>query len=833
MFFPKKKKTIAPATFPYGFTAEEIRTTTLPCRALSCALKGLIIFAAICGALGGIISGFSLPCYPAVIFLVLFALAMALAFMHYNRLIFNLCYPLLFFLFTYFIFTFRYQVNSGFQAFLSILQEYYSDYFNLSILREGAESIANRNVTISFAAIFIGFFFLILLNIAVSEYMSLMSVILLTFPIFQLGIYVGEMPDFQYLLLLLFSYFMVGILKRSGHYLLPYREKHPTDYAYKEKNDLITHRYHASGRIMLQLSGIFLLLSLLIGVLCLPMLLSSSATESRSKLRRKADESVKILVQSGIGGFFNRYEATGGISEGKLGGISSVRPDYKTDLAISFVPFSYETLYLKAYTGADYTGESWERPAYNQSMLTELLGEDLSPYESFTAFLESNRLKLYTDTHKDAGIYAKMEIENIDANPNCLYLPYYANAITDTEISISRGIISGSSPLGMSYSLNYYPLLHDYWPIHEAPDEMIDYYGTEHPYFSYIQYYNYMSYMNYLSIPSDLEAYLSTCKEEIGYGADTNEQIALIQAYLRDNYTYDMSPGVTPYREDFIRYFLETQKRGYCSHFASAATMLLRSYGIPARYVEGYAVSFSEIIEGQGITKEIDDWFTGENPIDADVVVKVDVTDADAHAWVEVYKQGIGWVPYEFTPSQDETEPIMKHSNLWSLFFDLMGSGSASGFTDQTADLADSKTFKNTKRLNALIGNTFLWPLFVFLSLALTLLILFFVCRRLFAWHKLRLAYRKGNHAPLLSLHYQKVCLQLRKQGYWNREILLPSDFVTLPCNATGKIQENWTLEDLSDQMALLEKCCFSETGITKKEADSLLLFLKKYQKCL
>lgn len=74
-----------------------------------------------------------------------------------------------------------------------------------------------------------------------------------------------------------------------------------------------------------------------------------------------------------------------------------------------------------------------------------------------------------------------------------------------------------------------------------------------------------------------------------------------------------MTPGSTPVRKDFVSYFLQEQKEGYCAHFASAATLLLRSYGIPARYVEGYAVSVSDVSEGSTLQNETtSDWFNGK-----------------------------------------------------------------------------------------------------------------------------------------------------------------------------------------------------------------------------
>lgn len=75
---------------------------------------------------------------------------------------------------------------------------------------------------------------------------------------------------------------------------------------------------------------------------------------------------------------------------------------------------------------------------------------------------------------------------------------------------------------------------------------------------------------------------------------------------------------------DFVRYFLESG-RGYCIHFATAGTLLLRMQGIPARYVTGYVAQLGA--DGRG-----------------------EALDRDAHAWVEVYINGYGWYPVEMTP---------------------------------------------------------------------------------------------------------------------------------------------------------------------------------------
>lgn len=836
MFLKRKKQNSIDDSARYGFSFAPQPLTQCSDRVLSCALKGLFIFAAVYGTLGGLISSFDLPCYPVLLPMMLLGLSMALAFLHYSRLIFNLFYPLTFIFFTFSIFTYRYHVYSGFQAFLNIMQEKYSTYFNLSILREANEYFSDRNMTITITAVFIGFFLIVLLNIAISEYMSLPAVILLTFPIFQLGIYIGEMPDFPYLILLLFAYFMTAILKRSEHFLLPYRDKVFTEFAYKQKKQIRTWRYHSSGRMMLQLTAIFFTFSLLLGIFCLPFLSASASTGQPSALRKKVDDYVQIFTQNGLAGFFNRYEASGGLSEGQLGGVSSVRPDYETDLTITFVPFAYETLYLKAYTGQEYDGSSWAKPSYNTEQLKKELGVNFEDYETYTAFLEAKRLAHYTKKNPGSGVYGKIRIKNLDANQEYLYLPYYATGKMTTDYLVSHGLADGVSPWDDSYTVEYYPLMFDYWPINAQPDEMLADMAPDSLETRFIAYYNMMNASAYIDMPQETREGLEKIKEEIGTAASMDEQISAIQDYLQENYTYSMMPGTTPRDADFALHFLLEQDSGYCAHFATAATLLLRSYGIPARYVEGYAVSVKDIAEGTAVDEPYDEWFHGENPIGKTGVVSVDVTDANAHAWVEVYMTGIGWVPREFTPPDtsalDEQDD---YSDFWSLFSGIFGGNPPPETVADIATQQETETFSE----KFFGSSSFLAkPLLMFISAILLIGILFFSLRLISKQMQMSVAYKRGDHAPLIAHHYRKLSAKLRRTKPKDNDFILPTDMSTELSSVTKrsfkKKQEFlYTIEECTYQMELLEKCCYSQHGISRSEADALLRFLKQCRKHL
>jgi len=93
------------------------------------------------------------------------------------------------------------------------------------------------------------------------------------------------------------------------------------------------------------------------------------------------------------------------------------------------------------------------------------------------------------------------------------------------------------------------------------------------------------------------------------------------------NFTYTKTPGDLPKGKDFLDYFLLESKSGYCSYYATAFTLLVRELGLPARYVQGFMVYDDNL---------------GRGP--------VLVRNTMAHAWSEVYFDGVGWIPFEPTP---------------------------------------------------------------------------------------------------------------------------------------------------------------------------------------
>lgn len=117
-------------------------------------------------------------------------------------------------------------------------------------------------------------------------------------------------------------------------------------------------------------------------------------------------------------------------------------------------------------------------------------------------------------------------------------------------------------------------------------------------------------------------------------GADNSYDKAMaLERYLRAIPYDDQIPAAPP-GTDPIENFLFNLKRGYCDYFAGAMILMLRSQGIPARWVQGYA--------------------TGDFEPERGVFV---VRDTVAHSWPEVYFTGYGWQRFEPTPAGYVTVP--------------------------------------------------------------------------------------------------------------------------------------------------------------------------------
>jgi transglutaminase-like putative cysteine protease len=151
----------------------------------------------------------------------------------------------------------------------------------------------------------------------------------------------------------------------------------------------------------------------------------------------------------------------------------------------------------------------------------------------------------------------------------------------------------------------------------------------------------------YLQLPDSLPARVTELARDITANAATPlEKAKAVEAYLRVNYAYSLKQTKPPAGgEDFVDQFLFEQKRGYCDHFSTAMAVMLRTVGVPARWVKGFAPG--TVIAGDA----------SMFPVESRDLITVEVRAKDAHSWVEAYIPGAGWTAFEPTPGFEAAEP--------------------------------------------------------------------------------------------------------------------------------------------------------------------------------
>jgi transglutaminase-like putative cysteine protease len=252
-----------------------------------------------------------------------------------------------------------------------------------------------------------------------------------------------------------------------------------------------------------------------------------------------------------------------------------------------------------------------------------------------------------------------------------------------------------------------------------------------------------------------------------------------IELYLKTHYAYTLDLRGDP-GNDPLAYFLFERRAGHCEYFASAMAIMLRDVGVPSRYATGF--------------------LPGEfNDVGHDYIIR----ESDAHAWVEVYFPGYGWMTFDPTPGGDAKHPVGLTAHLamywdwfqltwseWIVNYDFahqlrLGDNTQRATRDYGAHARQWYEQKQEQAMRRLLvldkhieGSRYTLP-----SLLVFLIALLFWLRGKalagYAVSRWRLGARRGSGltASLAVFEYQEMLKMLEKAGWKKTPAQTPREF--------------------------------------------------------
>ncbi len=295
-------------------------------------------------------------------------------------------------------------------------------------------------------------------------------------------------------------------------------------------------------------------------------------------------------------------------------------------------------------------------------------------------------------------------------------------------------------------------------------------------------------YARYLQLPPNLSQRTYRLVQSIVRDCRTSkEKVARIQQYLSAHYPYSLTVSHVPPQQEFLDYFLFSEKKGYCTYFATATTVFCRMAGIPARYVEGF--NMKDVKDAKGLYS---------------------VTNDRAHAWTEILlspESGI-WSIVDCVPEGAEGELLPAPTPYRDKFADAYY---------QNANIpasSDSPESNTTYSFNLFKG---VWSRLAYPLAALPLLL---------------------AGAAVLIVLYRLYRLSRTKKRLLGQQSLIPlcrytaarlkSVHLSLPVGAC-ELEAVQQIEDtcLRDSLELLIRACYQEAygGLTPGPFDRIKLF--------
>ncbi|NLV89790.1 MAG: transglutaminase domain-containing protein [Tissierellia bacterium] len=255
----------------------------------------------------------------------------------------------------------------------------------------------------------------------------------------------------------------------------------------------------------------------------------------------------------------------------------------------------------------------------------------------------------------------------------------------------------------------------------------------------------------YLQVPEDkiTEETKDLVKAIVRNRETDFDKAVAIERYLRENYEYTYDVKEVPEGAEFVSHFLFNERKGYCTYFATSMAIMLRLEGIPTRYVEGYLAS-DEVEPGV-----------------------YEVSNKNAHTWVEAFIEPVGWMTFEPTPAYPVQERMVDYQAIEESENDLnlielpIGSRNDilneeitddSRFTRNEGSITNNLPTENTSNSSKNIGSRII---------GITLVLIFIRFLRSFVYYKFEaIKYKKLTNNEKIIYLYKQILRLAELFGY-------------------------------------------------------------------
>ena len=409
------------------------------------------------------------------------------------------------------------------------------------------------------------------------------------------------------------------------------------------------------------------------------------------------------------------------------------KKEQKAKQALAVTMEKPQQLYLRGFTGAVFTGDTWE--ALDRSALAK--NKDLLYWLNLNAF---NQNAQFDAAAAYAGLSKNtVTIQNIGACSYYRYVPF----------SLGKGTLSKPENLNTDGVFADGQRSYVYSVTGGTPDEImqvlkllqtsedlavLQYRKAESGYRQFVNHY-------YLQVPTDVRELLQEQWDAAAAAYGTANNLTQQQAqectliFLSRCFPEEGTP------ED-MKLPLEMAE-GTTFQYATVAAMTLRYFGIPARYAEGYVIS-QEMAAG---------YESGET---------MTVDSSCAKAWVEVYQDGIGWIPMDLTPGIGEIleDPESNDPNK--------GDSSNKDTTEKKDEEEEEPTEQPEPTGGAMVRiilETMLWSLLIVLGIILVLLLILWLRRKLLLGKKEK-KFQSAAVSDGIAWIYADTAVLLEKLGF-------------------------------------------------------------------